>query len=513
MTNTELSNDHAVSSSFGTPHLKINHQVAIDLDSSHAFEGPEKLLEIWFSPSANPLHGCSKSNGLKAISEDVWKDVLDRVNCKVLSSMAYEHVDQYLLSESNMVVYPHKVILKTCGTTTLLRGVQKILEVAAVYAGFHHQVGDLVSGTPTAAIPYRVFYSRKNFRFPDKQISPHRSWADEVKCLDGIFQEGSAYVVGNTNGEHWYHYLTKPWTTLTPPTTPGRSSPTVETEAKFSTTPRMTECDPEDEEQQDETLEILMTDLDPENAKQFHLEEARSVAERQFFHDAHRRGSFSSDGAFANGKVGFKSRKNSGIFDVFDNSSADAKSDAGDQIPPELLTEGHALGSIVTKACGLNDVFPLSKYPDSRIDAYLFSPCGFSANGLIPQPNGTGEPGTTPYFTVHVTPEPQCSYASFETNVPGHQSGWSTAEIVEHVVNIFKPARFIVTLFQAKQPAFDELHFGADGTAKRARMNTLKGFRRAERSVQYLDGYDLYFWHYVKENWKGGAPRIGENLG
>ena len=83
-----------------------------------------------------------------------------------------------------MFVSPHKIILKTCGTTTLLNGLPRLLEIATVVARFPHSVRDLVKGTPTAAMPYRVFYSRKNFLFPDRQRGPHRSWRDEVKSLD-----------------------------------------------------------------------------------------------------------------------------------------------------------------------------------------------------------------------------------------------------------------------------------------------------------------------------------------
>lgn len=35
-----------------------------------------------------------------------------------------------------MFVYPHKMILKTCGTTTLLLAVKRLLEIARSYCGF-----------------------------------------------------------------------------------------------------------------------------------------------------------------------------------------------------------------------------------------------------------------------------------------------------------------------------------------------------------------------------------------
>eukprot|EP01121_Diplochlamys_sp_Union-15-3_P009914 TRINITY_DN2725_c0_g1_i1.p1 TRINITY_DN2725_c0_g1~~TRINITY_DN2725_c0_g1_i1.p1 ORF type:complete len:332 (+),score=46.70 TRINITY_DN2725_c0_g1_i1:209-1204(+) len=81
----------------------------------------------------------------------------------------------------------------------------------------------------------------------------------------------------------------------------------------------------------------------------------------------------------------------------------------------------------VTHSSGIADILP-----GAITDEFMFDPCGYSVNGLL------GES----YFTIHVTPEPSCSFVSFETNcpVPSYQ------KLVECVVSIFKPSKFQVSL-------------------------------------------------------------------
>jgi S-adenosylmethionine decarboxylase len=483
--------------------------------------GPEKLLEVWFAPAPDALPPGAKKNGLKMVSAETWKIVLDRVNCKVLSVVGSDHIDAYLLSESSMFVFPHKVILKTCGTTTLLWGLRDMLRIAAVDAGF--PCTNPKDSLKIAAIPYRVFYSRKNFLFPDKQQGPHRSWKQEVQFLDHMFNGGNAYMIGKMNGDHWYLYLTTPNTDLTPPRTP--ESERAETETKILELPSSYSVGPRALEHDDETLEILMTDLEPSNAKKFYLEHASAVAEGKWSQRAQLARKQAAESLGDLGGVDMTSSALSGTtagsseeIDVFSNTSSDNGAFTPDdemEFPAELSTEGHALGTVVSESCGLSEVYPTSRYPDARVDAYLFTPCGFSANGVIPAPDQAGS--ATHYFTVHVTPEPQCSYASFETNVPGRQSGRETVKVIEHVVDIFKPGRFSVTLFEAKAPAPD---FGlleesaADakkaGLIRSAKMEKIRGYRRVDRIVHDFDGYDLVFRYYEREDWQGGAPRLGE---
>lgn len=454
--------------------------------------------------------------------------MLDLVNCKVLSVVKSGHVDAYLLSESSMFVFPHKLILKTCGTTTLLNGLPRMMEIAARCAGFSFKEAECLNSTSVSAIPYRVFYSRKNYLYPDKQHGPHRSWRDEVKFLDRMFAGGSAYMVGKMNGEHWYLYVTNPCTTLTPPPTPEwEELSTREAEARILSMAAEPEMSSEPmngpDAVEDETLEILMTDLDPENAKQFYLDHANAVAADKLSVQATTVGGINGVGHVFDGRQSGDVRN--GIFngidhlDVFENGSDNDElslSDEANTLKTEPTTEGHLLGTIVSDNCGLGQVYPPDKYPDARIDAYLFTPCGFSANGVVPAPGGDGCAATTHYFTVHVTPEPHCSYASFETNVPSRQTGRETADVVEQVVNIFRPGRFSVTLFEAKASfnpqekrlASKEMDLNA---AKRsARMECIKGYRRIERIVHDLNGYDLVFRYYERDDWKGGAPRLGE---
>ena len=99
-------------------------------------------------------------------------------------------------SESSLFVSPHRLILKTCGTTLNLLGLPRILEIAREHASL-----------PTV---HRCFYSRKSFFFPERQKGPHREWKAEVEYLDKIFHNGAAYSVGKMNGDHWLLYITRP---------------------------------------------------------------------------------------------------------------------------------------------------------------------------------------------------------------------------------------------------------------------------------------------------------------
>ena len=482
----------------GAPQVTINRDItSFDLDSSNAFEGPEKLLEVWFTPSEVALPASASPLGLKAVPQASWREMLDLVNCKVLSVVASRNVDAYLLSESSMFVFPHKLVLKTCGTTTLLCGLPRMLEIAAVEAGFPVAKPASAEGQETtAASPHRIFYSRKNYLYPHQQRGPHRSWRDEVRYLDNMFARGSAYMIGKMNGEHWYLYITGPRTNPTP-----------------SIVPQTLQPDVQHVDAGDETLEILMTDLEESNGQKFYADNAAALAETRTHHayEAHKGAVEHLGGALQQDEPGHT---------VTDTPTDDSQSDVlapprvgngprpdtnGEALstPEKSTAQGHTLGSIVTETCGLADIYPQSEWPDARIDSYLFSPCGYSANGVVPQPGGGS---TTHYWTVHVTPEPQCSYASFETNVPTGAQGRRTVQTVQQVVDVFRPGRFSVTLFETKSN--DDLL----AAHKDRRVDCIPGYRRVERIVHDLEGYELVFRYFERDDWRGGQPRLGEHF-
>lgn len=148
------------------------------------FEGPEKRLEIAFK--INPQF----PEGLRSITKDEWQDMLDLARCTIIGNTSNSYFDSFVLSESSLFVYPFKLIIKTCGTTTLLAIIPKLLE----YANRFNLALEL------------VMFSRKNFLFPDVQVFPHTNWQDEGAYLSQYF-DGQSYILGPLTKDHWYLWL------------------------------------------------------------------------------------------------------------------------------------------------------------------------------------------------------------------------------------------------------------------------------------------------------------------
>lgn len=213
----------------------VDHELSTTLDSTFAFEGPEKLLEVWLYENESQLPSKTSSEGLRCIPLDQWVRILDLVNCKILSMKSTSHMDAYLLSESSLFVFAHKVILKTCGTTTTLACLEQLFSTINEYCFSPN--GERFSSKNC----FRTLYSRRSFMFPDRQIHVHRDWKSETNLLNKYFANGKSYIVGDSlSDDHWYLYQS------------GKDSTKEFTKMAHS-----------------QTFEVLMTELDPVCAAQF----------------------------------------------------------------------------------------------------------------------------------------------------------------------------------------------------------------------------------------------------
>ena len=350
---------------------------AID-ELATGFEGCEKKVEIDFQLSSDDVD-------LRVIPRDALDSILDLAKCTIISVQRNADFDAYVLSESSLFIYPSKIMLKTCGTTLLLKCVSALLSAA-------RSVG---------AQPDFLQFSRSNFLFPSKQHFPHRAFTEETDYLNeqlGI--KGDAFILGSLNGARWHLYI---W--------------------DFNQLPA--------QHYQQQTLEVIMFNLNTQKMNTFYKKQ----------------------------------------------STASSSSSSTEQQQPNDLGVGHPCvdGEEATRVSGIDQLLP-----GSVIDSHLFTPCGYSCNGRVDVKdidniraslgNGKAEESkqshsspSSPssassskllrvgkqgkheqaYFTIHITPEPECSFVSFETNavLPNY------TPLVRHVVDLFQPGSFCVSLF------------------------------------------------------------------
>jgi S-adenosylmethionine decarboxylase len=356
--------------------------------------------------------------------------------------------------------------------------------------------------------------------FPDKQLGPHRDWALEIEYLDRFFESGAAYTVGKVNGDHWLLYMTEPGD-IGSSSSPWSSAGEYETEneeaevkgleydlastslsedsrisslnvrpkssvnlrgqrkEKWSlvspgglyTLPSPPSCGPP---QQDYTIEILMTHL-----------------------GAHARSAF------------------------FTPDFVDPSGEGGPS-PGEHAAQ-------LSDELGISEIFPKE---GTELDAWTFSPCGYSANALVRWgkdagggasadvhadgnngPSGVEDEKTGEgYYTIHVTPEDGWSYASFECNIPlaprashhhhhHHQSTDNDSSthpdahvqsrslpdlrtLVQRVVRIFEPGRLSLTLFVASESESDaQAHFEGEHYEEEEKETVVDAAQRAFKAA------------------------------
>lgn len=346
------------------------------------FEGPEKTIELDFVPGVGP------AEGLRLLPRERWDSILKEAACSIMVEHRGECIDAYVLSESSLFVMARKLIVKTCGTTTLL------LLLPAVLAAVD-ELGMLVEW---------LSYSRKDFLYPERQRYPHRSTAEEVAFLRKYFPDGHAHIMGPLTRDHWFIFTAdrceRPPEQLQECTLNLMMYGICQQAAACFTREGLGAADPE-------ARAALEGGGDPEGAEVCEL--LGRCVERQLHMDELLPGMVTQSWLFdpcgwsLNGSISFPGRDEP---EGRNGDPADAGKEAADAT---AQADTGSTSSPVVSA---------------------------SENSL-----------SSAYWTVHVTPEEHCSYVSFETNAPLRDH----KPLVTALLSLFRPRRFTMTLFTDRQ--------------------------------------------------------------
>jgi len=167
------------------------------------FEGPEKrlFLQVRQRSHSDDGSGCGQELSLRqAIPAEEWSRVLRHAQCTILSHTRAGDTDSYVLSESSLFVWDDAVLLKTCGTTTLLKSLGALWTLLT----------DLV-GADALHLRY-LTYSRKRFVYPHLQHAVHATFGAEADSLNAFLAGARPAAVaatatlGTAAREHWHVY-------------------------------------------------------------------------------------------------------------------------------------------------------------------------------------------------------------------------------------------------------------------------------------------------------------------
>ena len=169
------------------------------------FEGSEKKMEVIFTPTKEPLRNYPDS---------FWKKLCDKAETRIISRFSSSFCDSYILSESSLFVWDHRLLMLTCGQSSLVNSILSLLKKV--------RKSDIEL----------LFYQRKNEFSPAKQKS---SFKEDLKKMRKKIK-GKAWCFGVPDEHHFYLF-----------------------HSESESLPR----------QSDRTIEILMYDLDDHIKKLF----------------------------------------------------------------------------------------------------------------------------------------------------------------------------------------------------------------------------------------------------
>lgn len=141
------------------------------------FEGAEKKLEIRLTP---------KMASLRQREYGFWSTLVACANAEILSTISNPACDAYLLSESSLFVWDDKILLLTCGNSTLVDAACHFINAL----GVEHIAA--------------LCYQRKNEYQAQRQST---SFVDDIAKLRTLIP-GKAFRVGHLDSHHHYLFCT-----------------------------------------------------------------------------------------------------------------------------------------------------------------------------------------------------------------------------------------------------------------------------------------------------------------
>lgn len=123
-----------------------------------------------------------KSPSLRSWNSSQLEELLKEAHCQSLSHLSTNSCDAYLLSESSLFVWDHRLTMITCGQTHLINAAFRFLDFCSEE--------DILS----------FIYQRKNEYFPFRQQT---SFYEDIKKLDGRLK-GKAFCFGKQDGHHMF---------------------------------------------------------------------------------------------------------------------------------------------------------------------------------------------------------------------------------------------------------------------------------------------------------------------
>ena len=139
---------------------------------------------MWFEGSEKKMEVVSRGARLRQRPETFWNEAVERAQAKILSKISSETCDAYLLSESSLFVWDERVLMITCGRTTLAKAGHFFIDQ------FGAEKIDLFT------------YERKN------EFYPHHQPTDFMKDVADFNRRlnGKAFRFGSPDDHHVFLY-------------------------------------------------------------------------------------------------------------------------------------------------------------------------------------------------------------------------------------------------------------------------------------------------------------------